>query len=164
MKKIRLLTSSFLTVCILISGCSNADKSKADEKSAFDLTTVKKEIEDSNRQFADLFVKGDSVGVANLYTTDAKFMDAGAPSVVGRPAIQSTMAGFIKSGLTKVDFKTTDVFGCDTLVAEEGLLKLYVKDQTVADEKYIVLWKREDGKWKIFRDISNSNLPARSSK
>jgi ketosteroid isomerase-like protein len=26
--------------------------------------------------------------------------------------------------------------------------------------KYIVLWKKEDGKWKLFRDCYNSDLPA----
>jgi ketosteroid isomerase-like protein len=26
--------------------------------------------------------------------------------------------------------------------------------------KYIVLWKKENGKWKLHRDISNSDLPA----
>ena len=69
------------------------------------------------------------------------------------------MGGFIKAGITKVDFHTTGICGCDSLVAEEGQLKLYIKEKQVADDKYIVLWKKESGQWKIFRDISNSNLP-----
>ena len=40
-------------------------------------------------------------------------------------------------------------------------LTLYAGDQAVAEEKYIVLWKKEDGRWKLFRDIFNSNLPAK---
>ena len=31
------------------------------------------------------------------------------------------------------------------------------------DEKYIVLWKKAAGRWKLFRDIFNSNLPAPTS-
>ena len=31
----------------------------------------------------------------------------------------------------------------------------------IADKgKYIVIWKKEDGKWKIHRDLSNTDLPA----
>ena len=70
----------------------------------------------------------------------------------------------MKSGITKVGLKTEAVYGNEDMVAEEGVVNLYVKDQNVAEEKYIVLWKKEDGKWKMFRDISNSNLPATASK
>lgn len=150
-----------LSVLIGLMGCNQPEKSTA---KSIDLTSVRKDIDSLNTQFSALFVKGDSVGVANLYTKDAKFMDTGAPAAVGRSAIQTTMAGFMKAGITKVDFKTVDVFGCDSLVAEEGTLKLFIKDQQIADDKYIVLWKKEDGQWKIFRDISNSNLPATAAK
>jgi ketosteroid isomerase-like protein len=35
-----------------------------------------------------------------------------------------------------------------------------LKDGTIADKgKYIVVWKKEDGKWKLHRDLSNSDLP-----
>ncbi|WCT13444.1 YybH family protein [Mucilaginibacter jinjuensis] len=154
MKKLTLLF-----VCLGMAGALfDSCESKSVHPSDFDLAVARKEIEATNKEFANLFIKGDSVGVANLYTTDAKFMDAGAPAVVGKPAIRSIMAGFMKSGLTRVDLKTTGLFGDANLLAEEGELKLYVKEQQVADEKYIVLWKKENAKWKLFRDISNSNV------
>lgn len=128
---------------------------------AFDAAAAQKEIEALNAQFSEKFVKGDSSGVAALYAKDAKFMDAGAPAVVGRAAIQHTMTGFIQAGITKVDFKTTGIWGCDSLLAEEGELQLFIKTQKIAQDKYIVLWKKENGEWKIFRDISNSDLPAK---
>ena len=91
-------TSLFLGLTIL-SSCNNADTSKQvaekDVKPKFDLTVAKKEIEDVNQKFMDLVAKGDTVGIANLYTTDAKLMSAGAPSVEGKVNIQSAFAGFI---------------------------------------------------------------------
>ena len=87
-------------------------------------------------------------------------MIAGAPAAVGRANIQKAMSGIIKSGITKADIRLKEVYGTEDLIAEEGELTLYVKDMAVAEEKYIVLWKKEDGKWKLFRDIFNSSLPA----
>lgn len=84
-------------------------------------------------------------------------MNAGAPAVVGRENIQHAMSGIVASGITKVDIRTSDVYGTEDLIAEEGELTLYVDDAAVAEEKYIVLWKKEDGQWKLFRDIFNSN-------
>ncbi len=168
MKKIALFASFLLIGFSILSSCNNADISNTpsdkENKSAFDLTVAKAEIEEANRKFMDLVAKGDSVGLANAYTTDAKFMSAGAPAVVGRENIQHAMSDIVKSGITKVDLRLKEVFGTEDLIAEEGELTLYVKNNAVAEEKYIVLWKKEDGKWKLFRDIFNSNLPATSSK
>lgn len=168
MTKISSFTLSLLVCFLIFCSCNNADTSKTttekETKSTFDLTIAKKEIEEANRNFMDLVAKGDSIGLANSYTADAKFMSAGAPAVVGRKNIQSAMSEIVKSGITKVDLRLKEVFGTEDLIAEEGELTLYVKDKAVAEEKYIVLWKKEDGKWKLFRDIFNSNLPAPATK
>ena len=158
-------TSSFVLPALLacaFTACNNAPNPvtvEKPEKPAFNLTIAKKEIEDVNQNFMNLLAKADSVGIANLYSTDARFMNAGMPAVQGRANIQKLMSGFIQTGITKVDIRLKDVFGTEELLAEEGDYTLYVKDKAIADEKYIVLWKKEDGKWKLFRDISNSNRP-----
>lgn len=126
----------------------------------FNLTTARAEIEEANKNFMALVAAGDSVGLTNSYTADAKFMNAGAPSVVGRANIQKAMSGIILSGITGVDLRLENVYGTEDLIAEEGELTLFVGDEAVAEEKYIVLWKKEDGRWKLFRDIFNSNSPA----
>lgn len=71
------------------------------------------------------------------------------------------MSNIVKSGITGVDLRLENVYGTEDLIAEEGELTLFVGDDVVAEEKYIVLWKKEDGKWKLFRDIFNSNLPSK---
>ena len=161
MTKILKFTSGFLLGLIILSSCNNADSSKATTEEAtkpkFDLTVAKKEIEAVYKNIIDLFAKHDSVGIANLYTKDAKLMFANVPAVVGRPAIQNVFAAMVNSPVTGVNFETVDVFGTEDLLAEEGKITIYVKDKIVAEEKSIVLWKKEDGKWKMFRDISNKN-------
>lgn len=168
MTKITSIAISLLISVTILSGCSNTDKTKetasTETKSTFDLTVAKKEIEEANRAFMELVSKGDSVGLANFYTVDAKFMNEGAPAVEGRANIQTAMSNILKSGISKIDIRLKEVFGTEALLAEEGDLTIYVKDNAVAEEKYIVLWKKEDGKWKLFRDIFNSNVGVGSEK
>ncbi len=101
--------------------------------------------------------KKDTAGIANLYTSDGKLLFAGAPPVEGKANIQSAFSHILSSGVTKVNLETIAVYGTEALVAEEGKVSIYVGDKIVAEEKCIVLWKKEDGKWKLFRDMTNSN-------
>ena len=149
-------------LCGLVFGFqSGNEKPKEKEQTlpVFNLTTAKAEIKEANKNFMALVAAGDSIGLANAYTIDAKFMSPGTPSVVGRTNIQTAMSNMILSGITGVDLKLENIYGTENLIAEEGELTLFAGDAAVAVEKYIVLWKKEDGKWKLFRDIYNSNLP-----
>jgi uncharacterized protein (TIGR02246 family) len=160
MTKTTFFVMSTIAASATIAGCNNTENpvvKKDARQTAFNLATAKKEIAGVSKQFMDLLAKGDSVGIANLYTTDAKLMFTGTPATIGRAAIQSVFAGIINSGVTKVELKTIDVYGTEDLLVEEGAITIYVKDLVVAEEKSIILWKKEEGKWKVFRDIANSN-------
>ena len=73
-------------VATLSLGCKDTTKS------AFDLVNAKKEIELANQNLVELLAKNDSVGFANSYTEDAKFMGYNEPSTEGRSAIQTIWA------------------------------------------------------------------------
>lgn len=134
-------------------------------KPAFDLSMAKNEIDAANKNFMEALANGDSVGVANCYTADAKFMGPNGPAVVGRANIQSVIGGFIKGGITKLELTATEVWGDENFIGEEGVMSLSTKDGKQVDKgKYIVLWKKEDGKWKLHRDMFNSDLPAPTGK
>jgi uncharacterized protein (TIGR02246 family) len=160
--------NSFLfAIAVLATGLgfSSCTETKTDEtetvaESSFDLETAKAEIEAANKEFMAFYAAGDTMGLANSYTQDGKVMNAGAPSVSGKNNIASLFAGMIKSGITKADLRLENVYGSEDLLVEEGVAFLYAGEKAVAEEKYIVVWKKEDGKWKLFRDIFNSNLPA----
>jgi ketosteroid isomerase-like protein len=164
MKKTALKQLTALSVlCILVIGlqsCNEQPKEKEQTGNKFNLETAKKEIMDANKEFATLFASYDSIALAKLYTQDAKFMGEGAPAVIGRINIQSALAGMMNSGITNANLATIEVWGMENLITEEGEATLYVGDTQVYKGKYIVIWKKVDGEWKIFRDIFNSNSPA----
>lgn len=146
MKKIFLFLTTSLMASTLFFSCKPANNEAA--KPAFDLVKAKTEIEAANQQTMNAFAKDDSVGLANMYTYDAKLMFTGMPAAEGKAAIQSVFGGIIQSGVTKVELKTGEVWGTEDLLAEEGGVTIYVKDQIVSQEKFIVLWKKVNGQWK----------------
>ena len=135
-------------------------------KPSFDLAAVKKIIDSTNAVFGSMVSKGDSVGLASLYTSDAKFMAPNSPTAIGRNAIQSAFAGlFAAMGTPGLTLTANDVWGTEELVTEVGTYTMTDKTGKEIDKgKYIDLWKMEDGKWKLHRDIFNSDMPLLSSK
>ena len=166
MKQFTLPSLMIVAFIYLLSSCKYFSSEKPTEQTvaAFNLDSAKKTIDDQNAAFQKAFENSDSVGLANLYTSDGKMMMPGAPSIVGRPAITSTIAMFMKMNI-KRQAKTIDVWGNDELIAEEGTANLFDQKGSVLDQaKYLVIWKKEDGQWKIFRDMWNTDLAPKSSK
>jgi len=80
--------------------------------------------------------------------------------VEARSAIQTHYSIVMSAGANKLGLITTGLWGDEEMVVEEGEYTFRDKDGNQLDKgKYIVLWKPEDGKWKLFRDCYNSDLP-----
>ena len=163
MKQLLTTLVVFSISSLLFIACSDKAASSTTEetKSTFDLAAVKKVIDSTNAVYASLVKKGDSVALAGLYTSDAKVMVSNMPAGSGRKEIQSILGGMIAAlGTVDLVITTTDVWGTESLVAEEGTVNISKDGNNIDKGKYIVLWKMEDGNWKIFRDIFNSDLPS----
>ena len=142
------------------SDSMTAAKTTEELKPAFDLASAKKSIEDANAAFGDLVSKSDSVGLAGLYTSDAKMLGANMPAVSGKAGIQNAFHEMLGMGIAGAKLTTVEVWGNETMISEEGTYTLSDKSGKELDKgKYIVLWKMEDGKWKLFRDCFNSDMP-----
>ena len=151
-----------LIFTLLSTGLMFACNSKTETKPTFDLTAAKKEIEVANRNFEKYISTGDSVGFAkNSYTIDAHYMAPNQPAIVGRKAIQTMCHQTLSAGVSEIRLKTIEILGDENFITEEGTLEVYVKGGTLVDKgKYLVLWKKEDGAWKLYRDLFNSDMPA----
>ncbi|WP_296684096.1 DUF4440 domain-containing protein [Flavobacterium sp.] len=145
-----------IAIAAVLFACNKATETKPQ----FDLANAKKEIEAANQNLVELLAKNDSVGFANSYTEDAKFMGYNQPSTEGRKAIQSIWAKNMRAGATNIQLTTLKVWGNETSITEEGLFDFKSKDGAAIDKgKYLVVWVNENGTWKIHRDLFNSDLP-----
>lgn len=142
-------------VCLLFS-CNNKGEAG---KEAFDLAAVKNHIIEMNKTYSDRFVKNDTSFYNERYCKDAEVYSPGVPAVKGRDSIISF---FYQNGTnkeTKIELPTGNFYGSSELVVEEGLYNFPDgKGGSFDKGKFIALWKQEGGKWKLYREIWNTDI------
>jgi ketosteroid isomerase-like protein len=144
---------------ILFSSCNN-DTAKTEATASFSLDSAKAAIAASNKVFSGCFATGDSVAFASCYTSDACLNVTNMPRMCGTQAITAFFNGGHKMGITNIGLTTEEVMGGKDAVVEVGKYEMFVGNKVSVEKgKYIVVWKEENGKWKMHRDIWNSDAP-----
>ena len=160
MRKTHLLKVFLVTLFLASISCKKETEATAEVTSTFNLEEAKAAIETAGQTFVIAMNKGDSITLANCYTTDAKMMGPNEKAIVGRAAIQKTFSGWIKGGMPTFTMKTLEIWGNEEMMAAEEEWSFSDKDGKILDSgKSIELFKMEDGKWRMFRDCYNSDLP-----
>lgn len=122
---------------------------------------VRAQIEAANDVFEAIFAKADAAGIAALYTDDGQILPPNAKATTGHKNIAAYWGGAMAGGAAGITLTTTEVEQHGDTVIEVGTGDILDSKKKVLDSaKYIVIWKRVGGKWKLHRDIWNSNLAA----
>lgn len=159
MKHSFLKISGFALMLIIFSSCNN-EAAKTETAAGFSLDSAKAAIAASNKVYGPCFASGDSTAFANCYTSDACIMPTGMPKMCGTQAILGFFNGGRKMGITNIALTTDEVMGGKDAVVETGKYEIFVGDKVSAEKgKYVIVWKEENGKWKMHRDIWNSDAP-----
>lgn len=114
------------------------------------------DIAAANRAFEEAAKKRDTERLAGLYTADAIVMPPDGPFVKGRENIRQLWGAAIQQmGLRDVRLNTLDldVVGDTAYEVGEAVLTLESSGATV---KYVVVWRKVDGSWRLHRDIWNA--------
>lgn len=103
--------------------------------------------------------------VDNFYAPDAEVMAPNLPAFRGREAIRAFWTAFLATGSVDVALTSTNVTQPSSDVAiETGRYDLSLRPasgQAIKDAgKYMVLWKKSNGRWWAAEDIFNSDMPA----
>ena len=129
-----------------------------EQKLSDDLSSIKSSIDLLIQAWVNALKNGDITELGNLYTSDAKLMGHGRPSIEGRDNIVKELEEFIREKITGSNFTTTGIWGNDELIVEEGTgIFSYENGNIVSRGKYLLVWKKIEGKWRIFRDMYNSD-------
>jgi ketosteroid isomerase-like protein len=118
-------------------------------------------IEAANAKFSADYAKGDAAAVAAHYTAAGQAFPPNGEIARGREAIQKVWKGAMDAGVKGVKLVTLEVEAHGDTAHEVGTYVL-VGDggKTLDNGKYVVIWKREGGQWKLHRDIWNTSMPA----
>ncbi len=120
-----------------------------------------KAIEEATAAFAAAYAKGDAKAIAEMYTENARVLPPNAKVVENRKAIEEFWKGAMDAGIKAIELKTVEVESFGDTIVEQGTATLFGKDEVVVDKiKYLVVWKRVGGKWRLHRDCWNSSEPA----
>jgi len=127
------------------------------------MTTINTEIHSAIRAADDrlesTFGRGDAAGMAELYTATGELLPTGSDFVKGKQAIQAFWQGAMDMGIKNAKLDILEVEQHGNTAVEVGQYTLSGADDQVMDKgKYIVIWKQEDGTWKMHYDIWNSSL------
>jgi uncharacterized protein (TIGR02246 family) len=123
---------------------------------------VRAAIEAGSKAWTAAVARGDGAAVAALYTTTAQVLPPGGEIARGREAIQKVFQGAIDAGMTTLTLTTVEVEAHGDTATEVGTWTWKGKDGATVDSgKYIVIWKKEGGQWRLHRDIWNSNTQPR---
>jgi len=117
-------------------------------------------IEAGNRKFLAALSSGDAAGISTLYATNAQVLPPQSDIVRGRQSIEQFWKGVIDSGVKGATLKTLEVERHGDIAYEVGTYTMAGEGGKVLDTgKYVVVWKREHGQWKLHRDIWNTSTP-----
>ena len=121
---------------------------------------VRAAIEAANKAFSAAIARGDAAAVAALYTGAAQALPPGGEIARGREAIQKTFQGAIDAGVKDLTLTALEVEAHGDTATEVGTWVWRGKDGATLDHgKFIVVWKKEGGQWRLHRDIWNSSTP-----
>ncbi len=117
-------------------------------------------IAQANQQFMREFNRGNASGVAGCYTAGAQLFPANVGPIAGGENIQGFWQAVMDMGIkaARLETKELDVLG-ETMIEVGEYSLLGSKEQILDMGKYLVVWKIEQGQWKLHRDIWTTSLP-----
>ena len=111
------------------------------------------------REWLNRFQQGDVDWIVAAHTPDAQQFPPNAPPVVGVDALRAAWQGMADPQAPALSWQPTQAFVSKSgdMAWDYGTAKLKSPDGEPQHMKYVVIWHRIDGKWKIAMDMFNSN-------
>lgn len=158
MRRLPVFVLPLVCAALLLAACGQPPSAQAPETArAFDLAAMRTRIEAENARFTRAHVDGDIAAIDAMFTRDARSLPPGGAPAVGIAAIHELAAEYLKAGVHDFREETTEFYGTPDVLVDSGTYVMtYGADRTVEHGKYLNVWTREDGAWKIRTNIWNA--------
>lgn len=148
MKKLTILCSLMVAASFLSLSTPLAAGDDTEEFRAY--------VENANDQYEEAFRNRDAEKIADLYTEDAHVYVPLVPKLEGREDIHEWMEYIFESGAISVKLRVTEAYAVDGVGYELGRYAAMGENgKVIARGSYMSLWRKENGGWKIFRDMTS---------
>jgi uncharacterized protein (TIGR02246 family) len=164
MRLFNLLPASLL---LLLSACAEPTSSESTQP---DLASEEQALRDLNTRWLSASQANDAAAEAAFFAADGVAYREGVDPIIGPAAYQASKSQFLAENP-----QATVTWSTDTIqIAESADLAVQtgevraaglasLSEAEVIRRRYVVVWKKVDGAWKIAYDIG-STLPASSSR
>lgn len=151
------ILSLLLTLCII--SCSNSKENPDTTITEFSIDAVKEQIAAANKIYYQRFSNNDPAWYAERYCDSACAMPENMNAVCGIEQIIRYYYNDGKNRDLRSEVFATTIYGSKEAIVEEGTYNFPDgKGGSYNNGKFIAIWKNEKGKWKIYREIWNSNV------
>lgn len=149
---------------LMLYSCSNKNNSKVETYEnrvvEFDLNMAKIKIQDKTKKFTEAHITKDTSYLNNSFTEDARVFSPNSEMVTGRKDISKLNSDWVNYGIYEFKEETTLFYGNEDYLIDEGTYYLRYGVENIIDKgKYINIWKNDNGEWKLYSNIWNTNLP-----
>lgn len=142
------------TLGLLLAGAVPAQAQRADAK-------LRATIAADNARLMMATQTGDAHDMAELYSPKAVIFPPNANAASGQDAIQRFWDGAMHAGIARIALETTQLEHRGDALLETGTYTfLGGQGQTLDVGKYLVVWIKENGDWRIYRAMWNGSMPA----
>lgn len=149
------IASAILFVTFLIStGCQQQTTDTKPVSEEFNMQKAKSFIDSINTKFSEQIKNGDSMALASHYASDAAILLSKREPIKGKD-ILSAWGRMLRAGTEDITFQTIDLTGCNDFLIETGYIVTKGNENNINKSKYLVVWKKQNGEWKLYRDMVN---------
>ena len=132
---------------------------------AHDSTAIEREIRALDAQWVAAVAAGDVATIVALYAPDGLFMPPNAPALEGADAIAAAWQGLVDLPGLSLSLAPTRVVvsARGDMAADIGTYTLsYDGDGGRVEDngKYVVVWRKVGGAWRVVSDIFNTSVAA----
>ncbi len=123
-------------------------------------TDIRANIDALIQHIEHAFATGKATDIADCYSDAGMLLPPGLDFIKGKEEIRAFWQEAIDIGIKqlKLDVITIEQHG-DTAIEMSRYTMLGESDHVIDRGKGIVIWKHEQGTWKLFRDIWTTSLP-----
>lgn len=138
----------FLFVSLVIAACGEPQPVAVHENA---------EIAALSDRWEQALNAGDVDTLVTLYADDARVLAPNAEMAVGKNAVRAAFGEMVAAGL-RGDLTVVDASSAGDLGYNVGTFVLQTADGSLVDRgKFVEIWQRIDGEWRITNDIWNSD-------
>lgn len=156
-------TSHFFVLVVACVSSSCAAEPSVDQ------AAEEQAIRQLNEHWAQAVANRDTSLAVGLYTEDATLLWPGRPPVRGVEGVRSVWAAVVSTpgGAVRVVPERVRIASSGDFATDEGLIESTrtgsagIQTDTA---KYLHVWRKEGGQWKVLYSMSNSNRPAPAPK